>query len=422
MALRRRRKLAPSKISAIGSLAIFICMALTPNGFGGESRIIPDFTLSQTYNDNLTFKAHNPIDDYIVMARPRLTWEHKTEKTLTVSFAEFTCRNHAAENELDRTDHRYRLSHQWSITEKSGAAIMGLLQEDNTIEQEFEEPDFIFYTSDRDLYQITPSFYWNLTERTRAELAWNYIERNYGTTAYSDYTNKNGGLTISHLLADRDTVLMFESNYAHQHYPSYATTIDQYRFHLGLTYPLSERLHLTAWSGARYTETDYKQFIREFLGYGFHMGVLQPVFQEWHESKTEKNWGYIGLLKLTRSYEKGDISLEIQRDIDTSTALGQTLQKDTIACHSDYKIFRKLKARLHAEITTKETEAETDNIKQTIYKIMPSVHWQLNEELRLVLLYHYTKIKQSSQLADFNHTTERNRVILSITFNTETLF
>lgn len=396
---------------------ILIYAALTQNGYGAESRLSSQISLSQTYNDNITNNPYIQMDDYIFMAMPALTWDYQSGKTLTTASAALTYRDYKDTNGLDRTDQLYSLNHQWSATETIGATIEGTYQKENTIDKLYEETGLTFYTGDRDLYHIMPGLYWNISERTSTEIAWGYTDGNYESTDYSDYTNKNGTLSVTHLLSDSNATLILQGSYAHQHYPSYMTTIDQYRCYLGLTYPFRERFTLTAWSGARYTETDYKQRIMELLGYTFSMGMLQPVFQERLESKTEKNWGYIGLLELTHTFDKGKISLQIQQDIDTSTALGETIEEEIILCDFSYRITETVLAKLHTEISKWNNEGESSDVDHMIYRLHPSLNWQLTKNLWFNLSYYYTKINKENTISGNDDSVDNNQIYLGITLS-----
>ncbi|MDY6905427.1 MAG: hypothetical protein SWH61_12155 [Thermodesulfobacteriota bacterium] len=399
---------------------LFIYIAVAPGTYAAESRIDSHISLSQAYNDNLTFTVHNPMDDLIFMAEPGLKWDYQTDRTLTTTSAELTHYGYKDEHELNRTDQQYNLRHTWAITEKSGLSVAGTYKKDNTISQRTEDTGILFDTSDRTIYQIAPSCYWNLTERTRAELAGGYADGDYESNRYSDYTNKKATISVTHRLSSRNTKLLLEGDYAHQHYPSYYTTIDQYRFYLGFTHPFSERLAITAWSGAKYTETDYQQLVREFLGYNFYLGLFPyPVFRERIESKTEKDWGYIGLIQLTQAYEKGDITLTVQRDIGTSTALGETIEKDSIALNSSYQFIRHLTASLSAEITNEKYNGTGNYAERDIYRFCPSLNWQLKKDIWVDLSYLYLRSEEKIESTNMKNTAERNRIVLSIAIRNE---
>ena len=402
----------------VSGLLMLACFFAVTRVQAAESKLIPQISIKETYNDNINFSVREEKDDMIFSIMPLLRWDYQTERSRTTANAEVDIIRHSKEHDLDEINQKYSLGYDFKATELFGLNLNGSLIKDTTLDTEMEETGLVLKRmvlkrSDRDFYNLSPGVTWYLTETTWLSLTFGYTNVEYEDPDYSDRNIYDGTLELVHTLSEEGATVSAQGGYAHDdydersynvfihnvgHYRLHTTSnVDNYRVHLGLTYPFTQKLKLTAWGGARYTKSEYDE-------------RWEPV--SWWlipEKKTEsdRNWGGLGYLALTRAFTDGSVSVSISRDIMPS-GRGETIERDRATMDIDYRFTEFITGRFNGSLSRSRSESEYRDTDEELYRLRPSLSWRIMEHALVELSYQYSKIEYKKTDMD----AERNIIFL----------
>lgn len=396
---------------------ILSCLLAAPSVQGGESKLIPQISIKETYNDNINFSTSKEKDDMIFNITPLIRWNYQTEKTRTTASAEANILKYSKEKNLDKVNQKYNLTHNFRATELFGLNLNGSLIKDTTLDTEKEETGLVLKRSDRDFYNITPGISLYLTEKTGLNLSIGYSRAEYEDPEYSDRNIYDGTLELVHTLSEEGATVSAQGGYERYDYEtSYydvgdyrlhrTSNVDNYSLHLGLTYPFTERLKLTAWGGARYTKSEYEDQWEPVSWW------LNPV----KKTESDRNWGGLGYLALNMAFTDGSVSVSISRDVMPS-GRGETIERDRATLSIDYSLAEFITGRFSGSWSRSRSESQYKDTDEQLYNLRPSLRWQIMEHGKAELSYQYSMI----EYMDTGTNAERNTIFLSFTIYWEKL-
>jgi len=368
---------------------------------GAESKLIPQISIKETYNDNINFSTTEEKNDLILTVTPILRWNSQTERTGITANAEMDVIRYGKEHNLDEVNQKYSLGYDFRATELLGLNLNGSLIKDTTLDTEMEETGLVLKRTKRHFYHIKPGLSWYMGEKTRLNLTCAYTRAEYEASGYSDYDIYDGTLELVHTLSEEGATVFAQGGYTHSDYET--SNVDNYRLYLGLSYPFTQKLKLTAWAGARYTESEYE--VTEYV-YSYWSDLYWPprlidVYRR--KTESDKNVGWITYLALTRAFTHGSGSVSINRDINSS-GLGETIERDSATLNIDYRFTQFITGRFNGSLSRSRSESEYNDIDQELYHLRPSLSWQIAERVLAELSYQYSKIeyKKTDTHADRN--------------------
>ena len=376
--------------SLILGFGILSCLLVASSVRGAESKLIPQISIKETYNDNINFSTSKEKDDLIFTITPLIRWNYQTEKSGTTASAEANILKYSKEKNLDKVNHKYNLTHDFRATELFGLNLNGSLIKDTTLESEMDQTGLVLKRSDRDYYNLTPGISLYLTEKTSLNLNLGYSKAEYEDPRYSDYDMYNGTLELVHTLSKEGASVSAQGGYTHSDYET--SNVGNYRLHIGLNCPFTEKLKLTAWAGVRYTESEYE--IRE----------------------SDRNRGWLTYLALTRAFTHGSGSVSINRDI-TSSGYGETIERNRATLSLDYRLAEFITGRFSGSWSRSRSESQYKDTDEQLYNLRPSLRWQIMEHGKAELSYQYSMVEYMN--TDTN--AERNTIFLSFTIYWEKL-
>ena len=384
---------------------ILSCLLAASSVQGGESKLIPQISIKETYNDNINFSTSKEKDDMIFNITPLIRWNYQTERSRTTASAEANILKYSKEKDLDKVNQKYNLTHDFRATELFGLNLNGSLIKDTTLDTEMET-GLVLKRSDRDYYNLTPGISLYLTEKTSLNLNLGYSNAEYEDPRYSDYDIYDGTLELVHTLSKEGATVSAQGGYTHSDYET--SNVDNYRLHIGLTYPFTEKWKLTAWAGARYTESEY------------NVSELEPVYLQGtpiiigyrpvKRTKSDRNVGWITYLALTRAFTDGSGSVSINRDI-TSSGYGETIERDRATLSIDYSLAELVTGRFSGSWSRSRSESQYKDTDEQLYNLRPSLSWQIMEHGKAELSYQYSMIEYMNT----DTHAERNTIFLRFT-------
>lgn len=382
-------------------IAILSCLLAATGAQAAESKLISEISIKQTYNDNIDFSTTEEKNDLILTIAPILRWNFQTEMTGITANAKMNVVRYGKEHNLDEVKQKYSLGYDFRATELFGLNLNGSLIKDTTLDTEMEETGVVLKRTKRDFYHIKPGLSWYMGEKTRLNLTCAYTRAEYEASRYSDYDIYDGTLELVHTLSEEGATVFAQGGYTYSDYET--SDVDNYRLHLGLSYPFTQKLKLTAWAGARYTKSEYevKELERVYLGTSFYYDRLVK------KTESDRNWGGLGSLSLTRAFTDGSVSVGINRDINSS-GLGETIVRDRATLDIYYRFTQFITGRFNSSLSISKSESKYRDTDQELYYLRPSLSWQITERFQAELSYQYSKIEYKN----INTHTDRNIIFL----------
>lgn len=385
---------------------ILSCLLAVSSVQGAESKLIPQISIRGTYNDNIDFSTIEEKDDWIFTITPLIKLDYQTERARTIANAQFEVIEYCKENDLDTVNQKYNLTHDFRATELFGMNLSGSFIKDTTQDSEMEETGLVLKRSDRDFYNIRPGISLYLTETNSLNLNFGYSRAQYEAPQYSDYNVYDGTLELVHAISERGATVSAQAGYTHYDYE--ASEVDNYSLHLGLTYPFTEKWKLSAWAGARYTESEYE--VREWEPVYLPGTPIITGYRLVKRNESDRNRGWLTYLALTRAYTHGSGSVSINRDI-TSSGYGETIERNRATLSLDYRFTEFLTGRFSGSWSRSESESRYRDTDEKLYYLRPSLSWLIMEYGVAELSYQYTRIEYMN--TDTN--AERNTIFLNFT-------
>ena len=383
-------------------IVILSCLLAATGVQAAESMLIPEISIKQTYNDNINFSTTEEKNDLILTVTPILRWNSQTERTGITANAKMDVIRYGKEHNLDKVNQKYSFGYDFRATELFGLNLNGSLIKDTTLDTEMEETGLVLKRSNRDFYNIEPGLSWYMTEKFQLNLTCGYTRAEYEASGYSDYDIYDGTLELVHTLSKEGATVFAQGGYTHSDYETSNT--DNYRLYLGLSYPFTQKLKLTAWAGARYTKSE-------------NPGTsIIKNYRIVKKTESDRNWGGVGYLSLTRAFTDGSVSVGINRDISPS-GLGETIERDRATMDINYRFTQFITGRFNGSLSRSRSESEYRDTDQELYHLRSSLSWQIAERVLAELSYQYsrTEYEKSDTHAD------RNIIFLRFTIHWEKL-
>jgi len=375
-------------------IAILSCLLAATGAQAAESMLIPEISIKQTYNDNINFSTTEEKNDLILTVTPILRWNSQTERTGITANAEMDVIRYSKENDLDEVNQKYSLGFNFRATELTSLNLNSSLIKDTTLDTEMEETSKVLKRTKRDFYYIKPGLSWYMGEKTRLNLTCAYTRAEYEASRYSDYDIYDGTMELVHTLSEEGATVSAQGGYTHSDYET--SNVDNYRLYLGLSYPFTQKLKLTVWGGARYTKSKDYRLVKN--------------------TETDRNWGWLGYLAITRAFADGSVSVDIKREIKPS-AIGETIERDRATLDIDYRFTQFITGRFNGSLSRSRSESEDRDTDEELYHLRPSLRWQIAEHALADLSYQYSKTEYKNN----NIHADRNIIFLRFTIHWEKL-
>ena len=405
-----KRYLSLSKPLMMG-FRIIICLLIASSVRGAESKLIPRISIRETYNDNIHFSTRKEKHDFISTITPLLRWNCQTEKTWTTANAQLNVIRYSKEDDLDKINQQYNLTHNYRATELFSLNIDASFIKDSTLESG-EETNLVFKQSDRDSYNIRPGISLYLTELNSLNLNFRYSKTDYEDPQYTDYDIYDGIMEFVHIISEEGATFSAQGGYTHYEYE--ISDMDNYSFHLGLTYPFTEKLKLSAWAGARYTESEYE--VRELEPVYWPGTQFITGYQSVKKTESDTSWGWLSYLALTRAFAHGSVSLSINREL-TPSGYGETIERDRATLSLDCRFTELFTGSFSGSWSRSESESKYRDTDEQSYTLRPSLRWRITAHTVTELSYQYRKIENMNTDA----IEDRNTIFLGFTIYWEKL-
>jgi len=351
----------------------------------------------EMYDDNIYLCSTVEIDDFITLIRPEVNIDVKTERTDIKGGITLNVQRYADESQLNTTDQIYALTASFLSSEQLSLGLNGRYIKDTTLETELTETGIGLIRTIRKNYFFSPSATYILSEIDSLTITPFYARTNYQSPDYSDYWVSGVNLNYRHLLKGERLSLIGQAGYNYVKFkPSESIYEGHYhncQFYGGINYLFSETITMNFLMGLRYTNSKMAYWWYPFI-------ILYK----------DKTVGWVADASLSKTYERGSLTLGARREILPSGWAGQ-LETNTFYIYFVNKFTERLHGRINISYYKGEYPRpmgmEISDYSYHTWHIIPTLHYYLMKHLALELNYSYTSYKSTIH-------SDRNTVFLGI--------
>lgn len=335
----------------------------------------PSMSVRGEYHSNLLLAFGPQRSTYAYWLSPAARFAGATESfqvsgRLATDFAQYYGgRNTSIVNVYFPLSVRYR-------DQRSTWEFNGGLTRDNTLRSELLQTGVVLAFTQRNLWSANPTWTYNVIERVSAATSYQYQNARYengATFGLIGYEVHTGSEQLAYKIRDTDSVHitgLFTRFLA----PGRNDLVsDTYGVQVGGTHAFSERTMLSASGGPR--------FVSNSVNTGFRT----------LEDKSTV-WVFNG--KVTTTYERGQVSLDIGRDIFPS-GIGLLIQTDHLGANVRHELTDQLTLSLGGQasiVNSVQSATLFQAFPETrFFTVMPQVNWRVGEYWTVEAGYTYSR-------------------------------
>ncbi len=362
--------------------------------------IVPSINIKSEYDDNVEFTRTSVKEDVLTRINPALTLGYSTELLNLRSEFDIDILRYADETDYNTEHQQYNLNGGYKLLERY--TLSGNLSyiKDTTLESELAETGLVDVRQDRERYNAGVGLSYQLSELSDMGVTYNHAETDYDWERNVDYDSDAISLSFNHRFNNQLDVFTVQPYYTG--WDSEASETDNYGLSLGWVHPFSETLTLTAFVGARYTETEHTRII----------WIWPPFFYDKaHEKDT--GWGRVANINLRKTGETFSAAIGYDRNI-TYSSDGDPIERDKIHCSADRMITERMKVKFTGNLYFTKSEGQYNDRDTRHFNLRPSLSYRITENHAMSLNYSYSEHYEKNY-AD-NRKKDRNRIWFTLRF------
>jgi len=363
----------PSRMVLGGTALIMALGSATSRAEAAEWSAQPSVGLRGEYNSNLLLSAlpHEAVYGYWVS--PGVKFAGSTENLEVSGRAAADFVQYFGGSDRSLTNLYFPLSVQYT-KERETLAFEGGFIRDNTLMGELRQTGVVLAFTQRNLWNLAPSWTHALTERWSVQAGYQYSDATYedgASLGLVDYSLHGGSGAVLYQPTERDEV-KFTGIYTNFHAPQANDLRSQiYSGQLSVTHRFSESITATLMGGPSY--------VRSVVGPGAaRLGDNQTV--------------WVGNATLLKKWEDAAVQLEAAREINPS-GFGLLLQTDKFGVSLSKTVSEQWTASLSAHVLFASSIASqvlaTPFPLQRFVSVSPRVTWKPSQWWALDFTYSY---------------------------------
>ena len=382
-----------SKMFQLMLMACWIQLFLSASMvLSAETKLLTSVDLRQEYNDNITYRRSDKIDDFISIVSPSLKLSYITEIFNLSALADWRGSLYWDNSDLNRVNQRYGLDGTYRLTERWSFTARGRYTKDSVQDSQLDETGSVrLGLSDRERLNAGAGLDYNLSERSTIGSDYNFQKTTYERRGDVDTDLHSIRFYYKRRLQNEKDIITIFPRFRWgdtDDYDAYSSSLNFRWFH-----PFSETLDTSITVGVRHTRVDYD-----------------------NERDDTDNWGGLADMWLRKKGELTNGRLGFRNDLRTRTN-GDIINVSRLYTDFDHRLSRRFGIGLEGSVYYSQLieDSPEDDDDRWYYVVSPSAFYRLTEDHILRLRYSYNYEKSLDR--DNNDTRERHRVWLQLTFN-----
>lgn len=370
-------------------LGLLVGTSLLAHPAQGETVLTPHVGVRGGYDDNIFFTDDEDFESTTFLA---LNLVDNRERSWIKTSAEAAIYRYPKFNTYDRVDQAYSLDSYWDASERTRLSLSSAFTIDNSVDEILIEEGIVTEQTLRRTANVSPRARRQLSEISSLEVGYDFALADYDRASYFDYTSHGGRVLYRRELSDERTRALPEIRYSHvkarRDDPGATVSQDIVQASLGAERALNEILLLYG-----------------SLGFAYWTARLDDV----SGNRETDHAGPIGNLGLRYTFERGDLSLEINRSIIQDIS-GESSFRNQVTGTVGRQLGERLEARLSGLYSHNETQGLIERSASNFFMVTPSLTSKLFKALTLTLSYTYSGLEQH----DDGDMQSRNRIMLQL--------
>lgn len=369
------------------SCMTIVLLCLTSGAMAADITILPLLRITGEYDDNVGFSRNDERDDYIAIVGPALDLEYRTEKLSLKSEIGLDFYRFRDIKELDTEKKSLYLGTVYSISEKISIDGAASYLMDTTLQSELDETGIVDFQTDRERLTLQGGATWRISELSDMALNLTLGKTEYEWEGYSDYDSEAISLSYNRQLKNQKDVFTLQPYYSR--YASNNSKVKTWGISLGWRHPFNEKLSLTAFLGARYTDTRYSRLVQESVPdprFPPFLGINMLTYTEVDE--TDNNWGGTVDSYLSYKGETFSAGLGLNRDLAYSST-GDPIDRTMLYLTINRDLTRRLRASFSCNLSSSESEGRFSKENSRHMSLGPRLRYRITEDHSLLFAYEY---------------------------------
>ncbi|MFW5444438.1 MAG: hypothetical protein ACKE51_09050 [Methylococcaceae bacterium] len=333
-----------------------------------EWYIQPRTTLRTEIDDNLRL---SPIEKEDVAGfRASFFSEYGTRtETSNIDFTTLVdVYEYWGQDNLDRVDFDFTVGSDFQITERNTVGLNGLFVMDTTITSEEDLTGLTQVQSDREKFNISPHWAYQISDIQAIQLAYTHEEVEYEGASISLTSYETDSVYLNYTHQWTEDLQQFASFTALQYRLSdFDVETDDYSITSGFDYRYSETLKFNALVGVRISE---------------NRSNIKGISSE------DTTVGSLFGFGVEKQFELSRIDLSFERSVNPS-GRGEFLQADRFKSNISHSLTKHLEFNVLAAITRSTSTDEDRDSGRTYYSVEPKLSWRFSRQASLSGGYRY---------------------------------
>lgn len=347
------------------------------------------------YNDNLSLSTEpNDKEVYAIGIKPTLTFGVRQPNWQFESNAMLNSRRYDGDEEFGQTDASFGWNSSFRASEKTRYSLDGEFVHNTTLDSDFESSGLVFQRLRRQQLNINPGWSYSLNERTRIFASVGATDVDFLSDIsgedFSEYRMYNGSTGFQFIYSPKNTftTTLGYLDYDATSLPSptlpviRSTQVQQSSLQLGWTRQIDPTLYSSLSLGGRHTTSKIQNRLGAF---------------SFPQTESDGS-GFTMAGSITKQFERTKLSASMSRDAVPSSVAG-FLETDRLTLNMSRGITERLRGALLLSYYRSDTlDAQSNTIDRELFRISPSLNWQLSREWQLNTSYQYLeqRIENSS--------------------------
>lgn len=394
-------------------LLVAALLTLLPVRVCAELSITPSFTLGQEYNDNFNLTA-DPVPVWRSFANAGIDTHYLEDEWEMSLNGQYRGSRYLNEPDLDADDGyltylgRFSTEYtQWTVS--AGATL------DHPSSSQLQAGAQVFDRIERLIWNVNPSFVWNIDEVSRLTSGYGYNNTSYADnpnrrSTQSDFFTHSGFVQYSRSLSERLQIYM-QGQYIRTVNDELRFSTDQYILRAGFDYAFSETLNISAGGGGLklYSTAQVQRLVPNFTTF---------QFDRVEETRTSDQVGYILNFSIDKRLETGRLQASFNRNL-APTAGGGQLELNALQFNGRKNLTDTLDLLATIDLSnTRQIAGTVSQLGRNRVNASLRMDWEFAENWFLEGGYTHNLQKIETRSA----ITHRNRVFISVSYTSPNLY
>ena len=387
--------------------ALFTAMPATAE----EITLVPLVDVTAGYDDNVYYSRIIEESDYVLTGRPGFEFDYDSELFTISSRGSVEFLQYMHNSNLNRENYYAFFDGGAKLTERLTLRADFSFVNDTTLDSQLEETGIVTFRTDRKRYNGGGELSYQLSMLSNVGMAYNRQSTRYGSELYENYDYDSVRAFYNYTL--NDGLDQFSVIPYYGYWNSDMSTVNNYGLSFGLSHAFSETFSLEAFAGPRYTQTERKYTVPQFV-FDPNTGAIKLVSKEMKAS--DGNWGGTGSLEVKKNWLSTSLGGGYSHDLTYSSSVGddaEPINVDRFFLTATHKVTSRLRAGFSGSYYISESASSFGDQNQRYVTVTPRVSYDLTRNYSLSLTYSYQR--QLDEQFDSEPALDRNRVWITFT-------